>query len=328
MSNISYYRYGQTFNALISSLICAMLLAACTPKPESVSIAIHNWPGYEPLPLAREMGWLDAKQVKINQTTSLSDSIKLFEEGKVDAAGITMDAVLHLRDKGIPVSVILICDISAGADMLLARPNIKNLSNLKRHPIAVEEGALGELMLYHVLQKANLKQDEVKTVYLSVDKQAEAWQHRKIDAAISYEPAVSEILRLGGKNLFDSSQMPNMILDVIAVRTTVLDKAHDEAIHHLVAAHLKGLTYISTNPDDAAYRMAPRFNLPHDQVMATFKGLVLPDLDNNIRLFKSSPPTVLKSTETLAAVMLKAGILQQPADLDGLFRSEYLPFKE
>ena len=328
MPNISCYRYGQTFKAFISSLLCALLLAACTPKPEAVTIALHNWPGYEPLPLARDMGWLDENLVKINQTTSLSDSIKQFEDGKVDAAGLTMDAVLHMRDKGIPVSVILICDISAGADMLLARPEIKTLSNLKNRRIAVEEGALGELMLYHVLQKADLKQEEVKTVYLSVDKQTEAWKQRKIDAAIGYEPTMSEIIKLGGKKLFDSSQMPNIIFDVIAVRTAVLDKAHDDAVHHLVAAHLKGLNYINTNPDDAAYRMAPRFNLPHDQVMATFKGLVLPDLDNNLRLLKSSPPTVLKSAETIAAVMLKACILQQPADLSGLLRSEYLPVTE
>ena len=328
MPNISLYRYGQTFNALFSSLLCAAFLAACTPKPEAISIAVHNWPGYEPLSLARDMGWLDDKQVKLIQSVSLSDSLKLFEEGKIDAAGLTMDEVLRIREKGIPVSVILICDISAGADMLLARPNIKNLADLKRHPIAVEEGALGALMLYHVLQKSGLKQDEIKTVYLSVDKQAEAWRQNKIDAAIGYEPATSEIMKLGGKNLFDSRQMPNIIFDVIAVRTPVLDKVHDAAIHHLVAAHLKGLKYINTNPNDAAYRMAPRFNLPHDQVMATFKGLVLPDLENNIRLLKSSPPALLKSTETIATVMLKAGILQHPADLGGLLRSEYLPVTE
>lgn len=313
------------FLALMGGLACAPFLSGCAPKAQPISIATHMWPGYEPTSLARLMGWLDEKQVKLIETDSFTDSIKLLEEGKIDASGLTLDEVLRLREKGIPLSVILVCDVSAGADMLLARPDIKTLADIKGRRVGVEDGALGALMLYQVLLAAGLERGDIKPVSIPVDKQADAWKRGEIDAAISFEPGSSKIMKLGGKVLFDSRQIPNLILDVIAVRTSVLGEAHADALRHLVSAHLKALKYINTNPEDAAYRMAPRFNLPHDQVMATFKGLLLPDLDNNIRLLASSTPTVLKSAEVVADAMRKAGILHKQADLKGLLRPEYLP---
>ena len=223
------------------------------------------------------------------------------------------------------LSVVLICDVSAGADVLVARQNIKTLEAIKGHRIGVEDGALGALMLYQVLQAAKLNKEEVKIVSVTVDKQADAWRKGEIDAAISFEPSSSELIKLGGKVLFDSRQIPDLIFDVIAVRTEVLNESHDDALHHLVAIHLKALEYINKNPDDAAYRMAPRFKLPPDQVMATFKGLLLPDLSNNIRLLKTSPPAVQKSAEVVSDAMHKAGILKKPFDQTDLIHPEYLP---
>lgn len=313
------------FAVLMLGLACMAIISACAPKPQPISISAHIWPGYEPLLLAHDIGSLDEKQVKLIRATSPTESIKQLEEGKIDAAGLTLDEVLRIREKGIPLSVILVCDVSAGADMLLARADIKTLSGIKGRRIAVEDGALGALMLYQVLQAAGLTAEDIKSVSITIDKQADAWKNGEIDAVITYEPGASEMMKMGGKILFGSRQIPNLIFDVIAVRTTVLDEAHAEALRHLVSAHLKTLKYIHSNPDDAAYRMAPHFNLAYDEVMATFKGLVLLDLDNNIRLIDTATPVVLKGANTLAEVMLKAGILHHQANLNGLLRPEYLP---
>jgi NitT/TauT family transport system substrate-binding protein len=313
------------FVITLVGLLCVFLLSGCSKTQQPVSIAIHMWPGYEPISLAYSLGWLDQSKVRLTETESFTDSITLLEEGKIDAAGLTLDEVLRLREKGVALSVVLVCDVSAGADMLLVRPDIKSLAGIKGRRIAVEEGALGALMLYQVLKAAGLKKEDVKIVSVSVDRQADAWKRGEIDAAISFEPGSSQLQALGGKPLFDSRQIPELIFDVIAVRTSILDDAHENAIRHLVETHLKGLQYINRNPDDASYRMAPRFKLPPDQVMETFKGLVLPDLQNNIRLMRSDKPAILNSALVVGDVMLKAGILHQPLKMKDLLHAEYLP---
>ena len=310
---------------VVSALVCVMLLPACSSKAKPVTVGLHIWPGYEPAPLARSLGWLDDKLVKLVQTNSATESITLLEQGKIDGAGLTLDEVLRAKEIGIPLSVLLAFDISAGADMLLAKPKIKNLASLKGARIGVEEGALGALMLHEVLLTAGLVPDNIKTVSLTIDQHVEAWRHNEVDAIVTYEPAASEIIKLGGKKLFNSSQIPDLIFDVLAVRTSLLNNAHTEALQHLVLTHLKALKYINTNPDAASYQMATHFKLPPDQVMSAFKGLVLPDLDNNIRLLSTSSPAMIKSAAAIAEILQKAGILHHKADLAGLLRPEFLP---
>jgi NitT/TauT family transport system substrate-binding protein len=311
--------------AMVGALGCVPFLPACSVKSQPVTIGLHIWPGYEPIPLARSLGWLDDKLVKLVQTNSATDSMTLLERGKIDGAGLTLDEVLRAKEKGIPLSVLLAFDISAGADMLLAKPKIKNLTSLKGARVGVEEGALGALMLHEVLLNAGLEQKDIKIVSLTIDQHVEAWSHNEIDAIVTYEPAAGEIIQSGGKKLFNSSQIPDLIFDVLAVRTSELDNLHSEALHHLVLTHLKALKYINTNPDAASYQMATHFKLPPDQVMSAFKGLVLPDLDNNIRLLATSSPAMMKSAVAIGETMQKAGILHQKADLRGLLHPEFLP---
>jgi NitT/TauT family transport system substrate-binding protein len=275
--------------------------------------------------LARSMGWLDESKVTLIEAGSFTDSIKMLEEGSVQAAGVTLDEVLRIRERGIPISVILVCDVSVGADMVLAKPGVKTLAEIKGKKIGVEDGALGALMLYETLRAAQLNREDVTLVSVAVEKQAEAWQRGEIDVAISFEPGSSQLMKLGASVIFDSRQIPELIFDVIAVRTADANDEHEQALRHLVAAHLRALHHLNTNPADAAYRMAPHFNLPVDQVMPSFKGLVLPDLNNNIRLMAAAKPSMLKSAAQVAEVMRKAGILHQPENLQGLLRPEYLP---
>jgi NitT/TauT family transport system substrate-binding protein len=229
------------FNTWLAGLGCLPLIAACSTKDQPVTIGMHVWPGYEPIPLARAMGWLDDKLVKLVDTPAATDSLKLLEQGKIDGAGLTLDEVLRARANGIALAVVLVCDISAGADMLLARPAIKTLSDLRGLRIGVENGALGALMLYKALRSAGLTVADVKPVSLTVNQQAQAWEQGEIDAAITYEPAASQIFALGGNRLFDSRQIPDTILDVLAVRSAVLDPNHSKALRHLVASHLRAL---------------------------------------------------------------------------------------
>ncbi len=312
------------FLALLGSVACVQLLNGCLIKSQPISIATHKWPGYAPLSLARSLGWLDEKQVTLIETRSATESIELLKQGKINGAGLTLDEVLRIRKFGIPLVVVLVCDISAGADMLLVKPNIKTLGDLKGKRIAVEEGALGALMLFEVLRAAGLQYTDIQVVSLTVDQHAAAWKRGEIDAAINFEPGSGKIKKLGGKILFDSRSISDLIFDVIAVHPAMLNNAHDGAMHHLIAAHLKALKHIHTNPEDAAYRMASHLNLPPDEALSSFKGLVLPDLDSNLRLLNTDTPVLLKSARIVADTLLKAGILHQPANLNDLLHHDFL----
>ena len=317
-------------NQLLSSLCSLTLLlvlSSCgwlSDKP--VSIASHVWPGYEPMFLARGEGWLDTNQVHLVETKSASDSLQALTEGKVDGAALTLDEVLEARSKGIPLSVVMVFDVSAGADMLIARSSIKNLADLKDHRIGVEEGAVGGLMLANILRTAGLRKEQIKVVSLTIDKQTQAWSQNQMDAVITYEPVAGTLLQQGGTKLFDSRQIPNTIVDVLAVRSDALDRAHAPAIRHLLSAYFKALDHLNRNPHDAAYRMAPHMNLAATEVLPAFKGLLLPDVANNHHILSVSPPELLETARKVSAIMVEAGLLPHDDSLKDMIRSDFLPY--
>lgn len=304
----------------------SLLLAACNEQTDQpITIASHVWPGYETMFLAQSEGWFDSKQVHLLETKSATDSIQALADGRVDGAALTLDEVLQARARGIPLSVVMIFDISAGADMLLARSDIKTLAGLKGKRIGVEQGAVGGLMLSEILKKAALKPQDIEMVPLTIDQQKDAWMANRIDAVITYEPVASQLLDRDAHKLFDSRQIPNTIVDVLAMRSEALDRSHAAAIRQLLAAHFRVLDHLNRNPYDAVYRMAGRLNLPADEVLSAFKGLLLPDADNNRRLLTGARPPLLATAQMLSTVMVENSLLPRPDPLATIIRAEYLP---
>ncbi len=309
-----------------AALAATPLLCGCESwfaKP--IAVAAHVWPGYEPMFLARSEGWLDARQVRLLETASATASLRALLDGKVDGAALTLDETLRARSTGTPLSVVMIFDVSAGADMLLVRPTIRALAELKGRRIGFEQGALGELMLAHVLRAAGLTREDAQLVVLSVDRQRQAWARDQVDAVITYEPVASQLLAQGAHRLFDSSQIPNTIVDVLAMRSDVVDGDHAAAISQLVAASFRALAYLNRNPQGASYRMAAHLGLAPGEVLPAFKGLVLPDAGNNRRLLGGTSPALLATAHSLVTLMLQAGLVKRDDAMAELIHAEFLP---
>lgn len=311
---------------LMLSAVFAFLLAGCgllADKP--VSIASHVWPGYEPMFLARNEGWLDARRVGLVETASATDSLKALAEGKVDGAALTLDEMLKARAMGIPLTVVMVFDISTGADMLVVRPGIRGLADLKGRRIGFERDAVGSLMLASVLQAAGLVSEDIKPVSLAIDRHRDAWARDQVDTLITYEPVASQLLAQGASKLFDSRQIPNTIVDVLAIRNDALDHSHADAIRHLISAHFRALNHMNHNPQDAAYRMASHLNLPTEDVLPAFRGLLLLDAANNRRMLSGSPPQLLDTARKVSAIMVKEKLLQRDDAFTSLIRADFLP---
>ena len=310
----------------ICSASLALALSACdwmADKP--ITISAQVWVGYEQMFLARSEGWLDAKQVHLLEITTATDSLKALAEGKADGAALTLDEMLKARASGLPLTAVMVFDISAGADMLLVRPGIKRLQDLKGRRIGLEQSSVAEVLLVEILQRAKLSRQDVTLIPISIDKHLQAWSSNQVDAIITYEPVASKLQLQDAVKLFDSRQIPDTIIDVLAVRNDMLDASHASAIRHLISAHFRALHHLHTNPQDAAYRTASHLGLPAAHVLAAYKGLVLPDISNNFRLLTGTSPALLDSADRLSATMVRAGLLKQQDTLSSLIDANYLP---
>ena len=281
------------------------------------------WPGYEPLYLARDLGYYGDMSVRLVEYTSATQVLRAFRNGTVQVAALTLDEVLLLREQGHQAQVILVLDISVGADAVLGRSGINDIADLKGKRVGVENTAVGGYVLTRALQSAGLSPSDVTIVPLENNEHEREFKQGEIDAVVTYEPVRSRILNSGAKSLFDSSQIPNEIFDVLVVYPEVIKHRHDQLLR-ILQIWFQSLDYLQEHPIDAAQQMSVRMNLTPDELLASFDDLELPTLKQNIDLMVGDPSSLHRSGNMLATIMVETGLLEKQIYLDNCFQPVFL----
>ena len=306
------------------ALAAAALTGAFGCAPEKpLRIAVQPWIGYQFIFLAKLEGWLPLEGLQLLETTNTVDSVAALVDGRAEGAALTLDEVLRLRDQGIDLSIVLVFDVSAGADAVLAKPEIKTLPDLKGKRLAVETSSLGAVMLTKVLELGGLKREDLTIVPMSFD-HFETWNNSKPDAIITYEPTLSKLLALGLVSVCDSRSLPQVLIDVLAVRPEAAER-HDKILRKLIAGHFRALKLWQSNPIDTSYRLSTLVGVKPEEVKTTFKGLDLPDALYNRRYLTAPADELTQSAKEVAQIMTREGMLNHPLNLDHLILPDYLP---
>jgi NitT/TauT family transport system substrate-binding protein len=290
---------------------------------QPLRIAIQPWCGYQFVKLASLQGWMSTETIQIMDTALAIESKQALQNGAVDCAALTLDEVLLLLDAGLDLKVALVFNVSAGADVLLVRPEIDRLQQLRGKRIGVENSSLGAIMLAEFLSSAGLQRSEVVVIDMDAD-HISFWDNENLDAVLTYDPSRSELVNRGLIPLFDSRSLPLTIVDVLAVRGEVLsDKAG--AIRDLIAGHFYALRQWQENPINTSYQLAPLIGVGAEAVNDVYKGLDLPDALYNRRYLTPPAAELTRAATSVAGIMREAGMLGRMPELEGLFVADYLP---
>ncbi|MDE2617533.1 MAG: ABC transporter substrate-binding protein [Burkholderiales bacterium] len=308
---------------LLAGALLPWVLGACGDRKEPMRLVGQPWPAYEPMFLARTLGYMPPG-VELQESNTGQESIQLIYDGRVDGVMLTLDEVLRLRDQGVALQIVLVFDVSRGADMLLARPGMRDLAALRNQRVGVEDSTLGALMLTLILEKAGLQRKDVSVQPIPYDEHETAWDRNYIDALITYEPLAGRLLARGARLLLSTRQLPDTIFDVLAMRSEVLDR-HADGLRACLAAYFKALTYLRQNPWDVAYRVAPRLQVSAEGLIDSLRGLELPDRIGNLSYLAGTDSALLKAVHRLSPILQQAGLLQKPVNTERLLSSLYLP---
>ena len=316
-------------NVPVFPLILLLLLttiSACSPAPEPpLRLGSNVWPGYEPLYLARSLGYYDNSPIKLVELSSASEVMHAMRNHTLEAAALTLDEAITLMADGIKLKFILVFDFSDGGDALLGKSTITTLKDLKGRRVAVENSATGAVLLDAALQEAGLKPTDIDIVSCTVDRHLTCFQ--SVDAIVTFEPARTKLLAEGAHILFDSRQIPTRIVDVLVV----LDEAaqhNPETLKQLVRGYFQALTYIRQQPEDASRRMAPRMQLPVDEVPTLFDGIRLPSLQENRALLGEPEAKLQPVIDYMIQFMLRQKLIASPVSATNAIDGRFLPAGE
>jgi len=305
-------RHLRTGCVLVLACI-AMLFAlnGCMREPNTaLRIGTNVWIGSEPLYLARELGRLDSSAVQLVEYQSASEVLRAFRNGAIDGMVISLDELFGLAVDGFQPRIILVVDVSNGADVVVGRPDVLSMRDLKGKSVAVESSALGAFVLSRALAINGMQAGDVNVVHLESNEQPSAFEKGQVDAAVTFDPYRAQFLRAGARTLFDSTQIPGEIVDLLAVRATVFDK-QPKAIQALLAGWFGAIDYMKSNPGDAARRMGIRQQTSGEQFLEAQKGLHVPSREENLRMLGGPTPELVVTGRRLMSLMLEAKLLRE-----------------
>jgi len=303
---------------LVCALACAALLplAGCVREPETaLRIGTNVWIGCEPLYLARELEYLDPKAVQLVEYPSASEVLRAFRNQAIDGMVISLDELFGLASEGLQPKVILVVDVSHGADAVVARPGMQSMKDLKGKRVAVESGALGAFVLSRALALNGMKASDVKVVPMESNEQPGAFVKGQVDAAVTFDPYREQLLRAGAKVVFDSTQIPGEIVDLIAMRMGVLD-AQPKSVQALLTGWFRAIDYLKQDPKDAARRMGIRQQISGEQFLRTLQALHIPSREENLKMLGGAKPELVASGRRLMDLMVDANLLRMRLDIE------------
>lgn len=315
MSGVMRVSGGLTRFTLVMILMAGIALhtGCAREKPGTLRVGTNVWPGYEPLYLARSLGFYENAEIRLVEYPSTTSVIRAYKNNVIEVAAVTIDEALLLAEDGPAGYVILVADFSNGADAVVVKPGIDSVSGLKGKRVGVETTALGAYMLSRSLESAGLEPKDVTIYPIELQKHEKAFKDSLVDAVVTFDPVREKLISAGGKIVSDSSKMPGEIVDVLYIRRDILEK-NRETVNTLVAGWFRALDHLQKNPADAARRVAPREKMEPEEYLNTLKGIRFPGMKENLALLSGSDPAFLKGAKTLAKAMKEKNLLT--ADID------------
>lgn len=278
-----------TFIRALAATAILSLSTACSEVPNlPLSVGLNPWIGNDPLVLASEQRLFDRARIKVVELPSNSESQRNLRNGLLDATTLTLDEALRIADQGVPISIVAVLNYSSGADAVLATTDIQSPADLKNKRIAVEDGAIGGMILGELLKAGKLVAQDVSLLRVEASQHEGAIEAGWVDAVVTFEPMRSRLLAQGYHVIYDSTDMQAPIIDVLVVRRSVLETRPDDVIA-LLQAWQRGVTELQSDPGAAAAILAQGAQLTTEQYLATLRGLEFVSLGDSARMLGGSP---------------------------------------
>ncbi|MEG4233725.1 ABC transporter substrate-binding protein [Microcoleus sp. Pol11C3] len=320
---------SKLLNYICIFITCWLLFACQSSQPLKVKrpplkVSCVPFVGYTPLIIAQEKGFFKVQGVEVELSyvdySQLQDAD--FSAGKYDGMGLTLGDLVILSATNPDMQAVMVLDESTGADVVVAQSNIKTIPNLKGKKLGANLGSFSEVFVTEMLKAFKLTSDDVSLVKVEPLEVPNRLQNNAIQAGHTWEPYLSEALKLGAHILFTSKQTPGLILDLVAFRGEVI-RDRPEDIRAFVRGWLQGLSYLEAHIPEGKEIVSKAFKIPIKTI--SFDGIDFTELTKNQKFFQSDSPNYISTTaKKYADFFIRAGNVTRLPNLETLFNSSFL----
>src|SRR6202050_4496114 len=306
---------------LVLFLMAARIVGVAQAAP--LRLGYSDWPGWVAWQIAIDKGWLRDAGLDVKfDWFDYSASMEAFAAGKIDGDCLTNGDALVMGAGGARNVIIMITDYSNGNDMIVARPGIKTLMDLKGKKIGIETGLVDHLLLLDGLKKQGMTQDDVTLVNSKTNETPQVLASGQVDAIGAWQPNSGLAMKAlpGAHPVYTSAQAPGLIYDVLTVNPATI-ALHRADYIKLIKVWDHVVSYISDpkTQDDAVQIMSARVRLapPKDQLHLAATQLISVAEANKIFVKADGLGSLYGSTQNADNFNVRNSVYKQAQKIDG-----------
>jgi NitT/TauT family transport system substrate-binding protein len=304
-------------------LLCVIPLTVSVALAEPLKVAYSDWPGWVVFDIAIKKDWFKQEGLDVQFLWyDYAPSMDAFSTGKVDAVGMTNGDALVTGSGGKPSVAIIITDFSSGNDMIVAKPGIESVKDLKGKKIGVEVGLVDHLLLLNALESNGMKETDVTLVNTPTNETPQVLGAGAVDAICAWQPNSGQAMKTvqGSKPIYTSAQAPGLIYDLVYVSRENLEKRRADWAK-FVKVWYRIIDYMQdpANLDEALKILAARDNVKPEEYEPFLKGTHLLTLQEALQRWKKADglSSIYGSTKVVDDFNVKYGVYKQHVDFQG-----------
>ncbi len=207
-------------------LITGGMAAGTVAAADSYRIAWSHYTGWEPWEYADHSGilakWADKYgiEIRLDLINDYIESINLYTAGIYQGCVMTnMDALTIPAVGGVDSTALIIGDFSNGNDGIVMKKGA-DVADLKGREVKLVELSVSHYLLARALGRNNLTERDLKLINTSDADIAAVFAAADDGAVVTWNPPLMQCRNVVGATLvFDSSEIPGEIIDMMVVRT-------------------------------------------------------------------------------------------------------------
>jgi NitT/TauT family transport system substrate-binding protein len=294
------------------SVLCVLTLAvslivnACSLAPQQLAplrVGITSWAGGDIVLYAQEAGLFKQRglDVQLIRFENQQDSTRAMLRGTLDATFVSLWDVVQSDSGSDKPAVVMVTNISHGADGIVAQPAIKSVANLRGKRVGAKLGTVNHLILLEALKLHQIKPEEVKIEDISNETADDLMRQGRLDAAVLWQPLLGETAQaIKGNVIFTTQEVDSLVIDTLVSRSTITGTKKAE-LKQFIMAWFDVMSAVEKKPKVVFQKVGKNLGQKGEAFAKDYAGLKKGDIAMQQKMFLSGrlPEAIAQMAELL-----------------------------
>lgn len=274
------------------AILAAIFLKSCTfgsKELHPLKIGITTWPGFDIILYAQEKDLFKKRGINVEliRFENQQDSSRAMIRGSLDGVLVSLWDIMQTDPENDKPEVLLITNISSGADGIVSKPTIKSVKDLAGKKVGCKLGTVNHLILLEALNLHKIPPNQVEIVDVSNESSVEMLEKGTIDAAVVWEPLLSQTAhKIKGKVIYTTKEIDSLVIDIFCSSSRALAKKTKE-FQQFILTWFDLMNLVEKQPDKVFKTVGIKLNQTAASFAQDYAGLKKGDIDLNKRMFAS-----------------------------------------